>query len=330
MRRIKAITYCLLIAISCACCRSRKSEPIKVGIDTFVGFAPIYLARDKEKFKPYDLTVEPQIIMDTMERTTALASGRIDALCTTADSLLLAASNGVDLVVVAAVDESAGADGIVVKPGIKSVKDLSGRTVAFQEAMPSHFFLLSVLESARLKPSDILGIHMSADDAGAAFIAGKVDSAVTWEPWLSRAVQAGKGQLLVSTATNPNILIDVLAVRRDVLERRERDVLGLYLGWMNAIELWKQNREASERIMSSRLKLPLEEFHSNVATVRFADKKFNEAFFTTHSESSVWALGRRSVAIWKRAGVIQEASTFNPDLHITDKIVKLGEPAKLK
>src|SRR4051794_30218651 len=109
---------CCLAGISC---HNSAREPLRVGIDTFVGFAPVYLARDLGYFDEYDVKVEPQVIMDTMERTTALAGGRIDALCTTADSLLLAAANGADLVIVAAVDESAGADGIVSRPSVTSL-----------------------------------------------------------------------------------------------------------------------------------------------------------------------------------------------------------------
>ena len=307
-----------------------KPDPLKVGIDTFVGFAPVFLARDLPIFNDLGVEVEPQIIMDTTERTSALAGGKIDALCTTADSLLLTASNGVDLVIVAAVDVSAGADGIIARKEIGSVRDLAGKTVAFQEAMPSHFFLLSLLQREGLKASDILGVHMNADEAGAAFIAGKVDAAVTWEPWLSRAHQEGKGNILASTADHPGVLVDVLAVRRDVLQRREREVAALYLGWMRAIDRWKGDRAESERLMSTRLGLPLEEFQRNVTTVRFADKAFNEAFFRRGEKASIWDLAENAVATWKGAGIIKPTSTFNPGSHISARIVELGSKAESK
>lgn len=316
MRKLHMLLVALLLS---GCNGIREPEPLKVGIDTFVGFAPIFLAQDM------GVKVKPEIIMDTVARTTALASGDIDALCTTADSLLLAAANGVDLVIVAAVDESAGADGIIVRKEIDSVRDLSGKTVAFQEAMPSHFFLLSLLQRERLDPSDILRVHMNADEAGAAFIAGKVDAAVTWEPWLSRAVEGDKGKILMSTAEFPGVLVDVLAVRRDVLQRHERQVVELYLGWMRAIDRWKVNRAESERLMSTRLGLPLEEFRRNVTAVRFADKAFNERFFAHNQKASIWSLGQSAVTTWKRAGVIKPASTFDPLHHISDEIVELGK-----
>jgi NitT/TauT family transport system substrate-binding protein len=38
-----------------------------------------------------------------------------------------------------------------------------------------------------MSEKDIQSIQMEQDKAGAAFVAHKVDAAVTWEPWLTRA-----------------------------------------------------------------------------------------------------------------------------------------------
>jgi NitT/TauT family transport system substrate-binding protein len=318
------IVVILLMFIVLSCERSKPPPPIKVAIDQFVGFAPIYLATDRNIYKDLAIEVEPQIITDTVLRNSSFQSGRSDAICTTADSLLLAASKGMDLVIIGAVDESLGADGIVARSNIQSIADLKDKTVAFQEAMPSHFFILWQLEKNGMTKSDILSVAMNADEAGAAFMAGKLDAAVTWEPWLSRAVESGKGRLLASTKEHPGVLIDVLAVRRDVLERRERDVIALYKGWMRAIELTHTDPEGSNVLMSKRIRLDLNGFRTQLSKVKLADQAFNEQFFKRENPDSIWKLATQAVALWKKAGVIDPNDRFEPSKHITDRIVTLS------
>jgi NitT/TauT family transport system substrate-binding protein len=312
----------LIFFVILAGCQKEAPVPLRVGIDQFVGFAPVYLARDRGMYKRLGVEVEPQMIIDTVERNSALASGRIDALCTTADSLLLAAAKGLDLRIIAAVDESLGADGIIVRPSINSVQDLRNRTVAFQEAMPSHFFLLWVLGRSAMGKRDVLGVNMNADEAGAAFMAGKVDAAVTWEPWLSQAAKSGKGKILVSSKDFPGVLVDVLAVREEVFKRRERDLVALYRGWMQAVDLAEREPEESARLMSSKINLPIDVFRQNLSTVRFANDSFNRKFFDKSNAESIWKLGDEATVIWKKAGVIDPAAEFSPSRYISEKVIR--------
>ncbi|RYD03002.1 hypothetical protein N752_21570 [Desulforamulus aquiferis] len=87
-------------------------------------------------------------------------------------------------------DTSYGADGILAKQDIKTLEDLKGRSVALDVGTTSHFFLLSCLQKVGLSDKDITITPMgSSGDAGQAFVAGKIDAAVTWElawPWGKR------------------------------------------------------------------------------------------------------------------------------------------------
>jgi NitT/TauT family transport system substrate-binding protein len=285
-----------------------------------VGFAPVFVASEEHFFSQRGLTVEALPILDTAQRTTAFASGRVDAICTTLDSLLLTGTKGVDLVIVFAVDESKGADGILTSPSIRKPTDLKGKRVAFQEAMPSHFLLLWYLNANGMNADDVQRINMNADDAGAAFIAGKVDAAVTWEPWLSRAKEAGKGRLLTSTADLPGVLVDVLAVRRAVLVNRPEAVQALYAGWMDAIDFYNKSPDVAVSVMSKNLKLDEKEVRLNASTLLFADRSFNNQFFKRDAKDSAWTLAAQAVKIWQGAGLMPAGQ--NSDQFISDQIVK--------
>ncbi len=61
------------------------------------------------------------------------------------------------------------------------------------------FFLRALLQKNNVALTDLQVTDLQTAEAGAAFIAGKVDAAVVWEPWLTRATEQGKGRVLAST-----------------------------------------------------------------------------------------------------------------------------------
>jgi len=74
-----------------------------------------------------------------------------------------------------------------------------------------------------MKLADLKAIDMKAGDAGSAFVAGKVDAAVTWEPWLPRAKETPFGHVLLSSDKTPGIIVDSLAFKPDFLKNRGAD-----------------------------------------------------------------------------------------------------------
>ena len=128
----------------------------------------------------------------------ALAAGKLDIGLTTLQNLAVLSGNGdTDVVAIALIDSSNGADAVVAKEGVASMADLKGKTVALTLGEVNHMLFLTGLRKAGLAPDDVKITSMSADDAGAAFVAGKVDAAVTWEPWITKATKGG-GRVIFS------------------------------------------------------------------------------------------------------------------------------------
>src|SRR5207248_702693 len=126
------------------------------------------------------------------------------------DNVIIAQSNGLAMVVVGESDFSYGGDGIIATKNIKSIADLKGKRVACPEGLPSHFFLLHLLKQNNLGPKDIELVP--ADDGGQAatmFASGRVDAAVTWDPWISQADKKteGKGHVLITTRDAPGLIL---------------------------------------------------------------------------------------------------------------------------
>ena len=179
----------------------------------FVGLAPFYVAMDKGFFKDCGLDFSMVDFDDSSAFFSALLAGKVDLAYTTLDAAIIAESQYEEdmLDVTAIVDESAGADGILVKNDINSIADLKGKTVGVSINQTSHYLLMQALETAGLTDADVDLVNMTSSDAGVSFISGDLDAAVTWEPYLSNAVEQGVGKLIFSSKDAPvSILIKEL------------------------------------------------------------------------------------------------------------------------
>lgn len=285
---------------------SRESGHLKIGIVTWLGYGPFYIAQEKGFFKENGLDVELERIEGDVERRAAIASGNLDGIALTLDSMIVLRSNNVPVRTVMAIDSSNGGDGIVAVEGIRTIEDLKGKEIAFPSGLPSHFFLYSVLKEHGMQMSDIKPVIMDADQAGAAFASGKIDAAVTWEPWLSKAREIGRGHVLVNSRDHPGEIEDVLYIRDDVLSKRPKDVESFIKAWYKAVDFAMANPEEAKAIMARSFGLPEEKVTAILPGIRYEGKQGNQnAFGTVEKPGFLYALYDRISDAWLAEGVIQ-------------------------
>ena len=133
------------------------------------------------------------------------------------------------------VNQSNGADAIVVRKGINDVQSLKGKKVAYAVGTASHTLLLNVLESSGLKMSDIDGYQVADGvEAANAFKNNQCDAAVVWAPDDEDCVASQAGaKVLVSSAVASQIIADGLLVKQSVLKEKHDLILKLVKGFFN-------------------------------------------------------------------------------------------------
>jgi NitT/TauT family transport system substrate-binding protein len=164
-----------------------RADTVKIAHSTWVGYGPLYIARDKGFFKNNGVDVDLIVMEDPKERFPTLMADKIQMIASTVDTALLYLKKPNDFQYVVAIDDSNGGDGIVAVKDIKTIADLKGKKVAVNEGSVSEFYLNVLLGKAGLKESDLNTVNMTAGDAGGAFVAKRVDAAVTWNPGSPRA-----------------------------------------------------------------------------------------------------------------------------------------------
>ena len=258
------------------------TEPLKVAHSTWVGYGPFYIAQELGFFEDEGLDVELVLMEDVKTRMPALAAGRVDAAATTVDAVLNFYSARQPFRYLFAVDDSRGGDGIVADRSIRTVAALKGKRVAFSEGSVSQFYLGVLLKEAGLSLTDIEPVNMTAGDAGAAFVAGRVDAAVTWEPWLTHGNRAEHGHVLVDSSTSPGLITDVIVTTEERLKSRTAELQAFYRAWVRAVEWQKTNEREADGIMARGVGGWLNEadvFRETRSGVAYYDDAMNRSFF---------------------------------------------------
>lgn len=303
------VLVCVLVVIGLQYQGSPKNskKTMKIGVLSWVGFGPFFVAKEKGLFEKEGLDVEILKIEEAAPLREALTSGEVHGIIGTVDSFATGMSAGLPAKVILKVDDSNGSDGIVATTDIVTVKDLRGKRVAFPKGIPSHFFLLYLLKKEGVSAKEIVPEYMEAGNAAAAFMAKKVDAAVTWEPWLSKAGKAEHGHIMVTSKDHPGLIVDLFAVHSDVLKDQPEDVRRLLRGWFAALEFMEREREESCRIIGKAMGIDPKEVGGMLEGLKFASYEDNINYFTPPEKhlAGFEQVFDAAGEIWKSTGYIR-------------------------
>ena len=140
---------------------SDKSKEVDIGMVTFAGYAPLYLAKEKGFFG--DVTVNLHRIEEIANIRAGVAKGDLEAYLATTDIALDTDQKPLGLSVWA-IDESSGGDGVVVSGDIKDIKDLKGKSVAAEPGFPPYFILSYLLNENGMSLADVQLKDMKTQD----------------------------------------------------------------------------------------------------------------------------------------------------------------------
>jgi NitT/TauT family transport system substrate-binding protein len=313
-----AVFACFVVLMACSG-GNRAGEPFRITINSWIGFAPLYVAQEKGIFDREGVRVELVRIEDTGARKSSMISNRVDAYGASVDGIALDAAQGLPARIVMAFDQSSGADGIIAKKDIKTIAELKGRTIAVQPGLTGHFLLMYVLSRNGLTPKDVKITDMDSDKAGAAFAAGQVDVAVTWEPWLSQAQEKG-GHKLVTSAELPGVIVDILGVTEKAWQEKRDQIKRVVRSWYAALGYMNSNPDDATQIIAKAYGLTAQQVRDYLSGVKFLAKEDNKNYLgTRENPGQVYEIYRMASEIWKNHGIIQNST--QAEQHIDPTII---------
>jgi NitT/TauT family transport system substrate-binding protein len=252
---------CILACIAalfalCGCAREPETA-LRIGTNVWIGSEPLYLARDLGRLDP--ATVQLVEYPSASEVLRAYRNQAIDGMVISLDELFGLAIDGLQPRVILVVDVSHGADVVVGRRGMRSMRDLKGKSVAVEGGALGAFVLSRALALNGMQPSDVNVVHLESNEQPSAYEKGQLDGAVTFDPYRAQFLKAGAVTLFDSTQI-PGEIVDLLAVRASVVEQRPIALKGLLAGWFEALDYMKREPKEAARRMGIRQQTTAEQF----------------------------------------------------------------------
>ncbi|HSV68264.1 MAG TPA: ABC transporter substrate-binding protein [Mycobacteriales bacterium] len=225
---------------------------IVLGFSAWPGWFPWQVAADQGLFGKNGVQVELKYFDSYTDSLNALATGSIDANSQTLNDTLASVAGGAKESIVLVNDNSTGNDQIIARPGIASVADLKGRTVAAEQGTVDHYLLLLALAKAGLSEADITFRPLPTDAAAAAFVAGKVDAVGVFAPFTTTALGRPGSRAVATSRDFPGAIPDHLVVSRALLTDNPTGVQALVRTWFDTLAWITANPAAAVTIMARR------------------------------------------------------------------------------
>ena len=266
---------------------------IKVGLSDWPGWVAWYVADQKGFFKKHGAKVKLVWFGNYTDSVAALFAGQLDANAQTWSDTMTPLSKKIDVKAVLVNDNSAGNDALMVSPKITSFAGLKGKSVALEQFSISHFVLATALAKNGMSINDVKVVNLSAGDAAAAFIAGRVDAAVVWNPWVNKIEASGKGRPLFTSRDMPGLIPDLLVAHGKALrdKGKRQELVGMLRAWFETEAFIRANPDEAVRIMSKVVGIKPGEYKVFLPGTRFFNSADNQAALTPSSPQSLVAAG---------------------------------------
>lgn len=284
--------YLLCVAIGLGALSPARAE-VKVGLSDWPGWVAWYVAEQKGFFKKHGAKVTLVWFPNYTDSIAALSAGQLDANSQTWSDTMTPLSKGVPLKAVLVNDNSAGNDALMVGPKIKSFADLKGKSIALEQYSISHFVLATALAKNNIGINEVKIVNLSAGDAAAAFMAGRVDATVVWNPWVSKIQSSGKGRALFTSRDMPGLVPDLLVAHGKALgdKAKRAELVGMVRAWFETEAFIRANPDEAIRIMAKVVSLPPAEYKVFLPGTRFFNAGDNSAAFDAKQPQSLVAVG---------------------------------------
>ncbi len=315
------------------------NKVVEFPINVWIGWLPIVAANQGYKpntesifYKKYGFMVNITLIDDPVQARNAFAAGKSHVLWGTLDMMALFApelmkDSRTSPRICQIVDWSNGGDGVVVRDGITSVKDLKGKTIVYAQNSPSQYYINNLLLTAGVQPNEVTHRYTGSPfEAAAAFVAStgkkdQIDAVVSWAPDIYTIPEKVKGTRILSTTKDANKTIaDVWAVRADFARDNPKIVKGLVEGIFEGMELIKNDKQKQKacKWLADLYGFEMSEIEGMLAdahSTNFAENK--EFFLNANNPSNFERTWKNITFVYKELGIIGSPTPFDMVMDFT-------------
>lgn len=242
---LRMILVVLLVALAGSCAKA--PEPVlRVATIPWPGYETLHLAQSLDYFEPIQIRLVE--FVNSTQATSAILNGTVHAAALTLDEVLVLMQDGVDLKAILVMDISDGADAVMARPEITTLQALRGKRIGVETGAIGALMFDAMLTAAGLSVTDVVLVETSFNEAEQAYLSGKLDAVVTFEPVRTQLLAAG-AHVLFDSRKIPGRVVDVLAVRAEALRSHPKALCHLVRAHFSALDyLAVQPSDAAMRL----------------------------------------------------------------------------------
>ena len=270
---------------------SVQTQPIRIGYSDWPGFVAWQVAIEKGWLKEAGVNADFKWF-DYSASLSAFAANQLDAVMVTNGDNLVTGSGGTKGVMIMATDYSAGNDVIIAKPGINTIQELKGKTVATEKGLVDHLLLSTALDDAKIKLNDVKLVNTMTNELPQVFNTPDIDAIAVWQPVANQALSAVAGsKIIFSSKDKAGLIYDTLTVNPAHLQANQEQ-------WKKLIQVWDKTvkyindpatREDAARIMAKRVGVDAKAYMQFIEGTHLLDLEANKKVFTKgHGFDSIY------------------------------------------
>lgn len=159
--------------------------------------------------------------------------------------------------------------------GAGNMAALRGKKVGASVGSSSHYHLLRALSQGGLKQTDITLVNLAPANMPAAYMAGQIDAAVTWEPSIGMIEKSGARA--IATTKSLGMITGGVWVGQQDLSRKRPEVLHAFLvAWRQAQRDYAADPKNARQYEARRIGQTPEEFDALIARQSAINPGFEE------------------------------------------------------
>ncbi len=240
------------------------ARAIEFVIPTWVGYIGGILynngfvrSQTTELYQKYKRTLRFTLNDSTAEMVQLWKNGEADLIWATLDRLpaVLHQLRDYHPRVIFQASWSDGADCIIARNGITTVKDLKGKKISYPFDSPAFTFLRYVLDNEGLDPFDIVHQPQRQGDLNEVtrqFIDDKtIDAVVLWSPYAEVCLtEVPEARIISHTGTFPNLIADVVVAGENYISLNREELRELFNGWLRVTQELEADAEHREKALN--------------------------------------------------------------------------------
>ena len=270
-----------------------KLETIRIGAFKGELAALVWVAESEGFFKKYGLNAQVTGFESGVAAVEALMAGTQD-IATAADSVFVSKSfkNNSKIKILGVIALSDSIEIVArIDRGISSPADLKGKKIALTGKSPANYFLDRYLLYHQIDPRTVTIVDLPPLKLVEAISQGRVDAAITWEPYVWNIKQKLAGKVRSWPAQSDQQFNFLLICGTDFAEKRSPAIIKMFRALTDAEALVRKDPKRAQQALARRLALD-ERYLVSVWSKHIIGLSLDQSLFIALEDQARWAIAK--------------------------------------